>query len=58
MNWALLGSTLVALPMLFLFPERYRRTDLDFTIDIPPSGDVQASMDTKEEGDPSEKIKV
>ena len=36
MNWVLLGSVLFALPLLFVFPERYRRTDLDITIEIPP----------------------
>ncbi|WAR05566.1 DIRC2-like protein [Mya arenaria] len=47
MNWALFGSAVAALPLLILFPERYRRTDLDITIDIKPtSGDLQASDTT------------
>ena len=42
MNWVLLGSVVFALPLLFIFPERYRRTDLDITIEIPsPEKDVQ-----------------
>jgi len=49
MNWALLGSTVVALPLLCIFPERYRRTDLDLTIDVSPppvgEGDVQHAPD-------------
>ncbi|XP_052807044.1 solute carrier family 49 member 4 homolog [Mya arenaria] len=50
MNWALFGSAVAALPLLILFPERYRRTDLDITIDIKPtSGDLQAS-DTTDDG--------
>ncbi|XP_045209899.2 solute carrier family 49 member 4 homolog isoform X2 [Mercenaria mercenaria] len=44
MNEALLGSTVVALPLLIIYPERYRRTDLDITIDVSPSkGDLQTS---------------
>ncbi|XP_052806509.1 solute carrier family 49 member 4 homolog [Mya arenaria] len=44
MNWALLGSHLAALPLLALFTERYRRTDLDLTVakrSSSVSGDVQ-----------------
>ena len=40
MNWVLLGSVVFALPLLFIFPERYRRTDLDITIIIPPPDKV------------------
>ncbi|XP_052807938.1 solute carrier family 49 member 4-like [Mya arenaria] len=29
MNWVLLGSSMLALPLLLCFPERYNRTDLD-----------------------------
>ena len=44
MNEALLGSAAVALPLLIAYPERYRRTDLDITIDVSPSkGDLQKS---------------
>ena len=47
MNEVLLASAVLALPLLFFFPERYRRTDLDMTIDIDPkSGDLQASVTT------------
>ncbi|XP_045209905.1 solute carrier family 49 member 4 homolog isoform X2 [Mercenaria mercenaria] len=52
MNEVLLASAVLALPLLFVFPERYRRTDLDITIDIKPSsGDLQASV-TTEDGEP------
>ena len=48
MNWVLLGSTVMALPLLLLFPERYRRTDLDITIDVPSSEDeIGESSDKK-----------
>ncbi|KAL4228912.1 Solute carrier 49 member 4 [Mactra antiquata] len=44
MNEALLGSTIIALPLLFVFPERYRRTNLDIVINVQPeTGDLQAS---------------
>lgn len=50
MNEALLGSTIIALPLLFVFPERYRRTDLDFTIVIPPNnGDLQTPSKTSQD---------
>ncbi|WAR05567.1 DIRC2-like protein [Mya arenaria] len=46
MNWALLGSHMAALPLLALFPERYRRTDLDLIVvdkhSTNVSRDVQA----------------
>lgn len=29
MNWTVLGSVVVAIPLLFVFPERYKRTDID-----------------------------
>ena len=47
MNWVLLGSVVFALPLLFVFPERYRRTDLDITIYIPPpEKDLQTDVQT------------
>ncbi|XP_052253450.1 solute carrier family 49 member 4 homolog isoform X2 [Dreissena polymorpha] len=53
MNWALLGSSVVALPLLFLFPERYPRTDLDIVIEHRSStADIQAS-ENSEKLDPS-----
>jgi hypothetical protein len=49
MNEVLLASAVLALPLLFVFPERYRRTDLDITIDIDSKvGDLQASVKTIE----------
>lgn len=49
MNEVLLASAVLALPLLFVFPERYRRTDLDITIDVSPeTGDLQAAV---KEGD-------
>lgn len=49
MNEVLLGSAVLALPLLFVFPERYRRTDLDITIDISPkTGDLQTSVVSEE----------
>ncbi|WAR05568.1 DIRC2-like protein [Mya arenaria] len=52
MNWALLGSHLAALPLLALFTERYRRTDLDLTVakrSSSVSGDVQVDRPTFED---------
>ncbi|XP_045194753.2 solute carrier family 49 member 4 homolog [Mercenaria mercenaria] len=34
MNWTVLGSLVVAIPMLFVFPERYKRTDIDLNRDV------------------------
>lgn len=49
MNEALLGSAAVALPLLIIYPERYRRTDLDITIDVSPAkGDLQTSEKVEE----------
>lgn len=51
MNEVLFGSVVIALPLLFVFPERYRRTDLDITINVNPSnGDLQASAKNADYG--------
>lgn len=41
MNWTLIGSIAAGLLFLFIFPESYRRTDLDInvTIDVPGPSD-------------------
>ncbi|XP_060587765.1 solute carrier family 49 member 4-like [Ruditapes philippinarum] len=33
MNWTVLGSLVAAIPLLFVFPERYNRTDIDLNIE-------------------------
>jgi hypothetical protein len=33
MNWTLVGSVAVGLLFLFVFPERYTRTDIDMCVD-------------------------
>lgn len=34
MNWSLAGSVLLGFVLLFLFPARYRRTDIDVVVQI------------------------
>lgn len=34
MNWFLAGSVLLGFVLLFLFPARYRRTDIDVVVQV------------------------
>lgn len=34
MNWSLAGSVLLGFVLLFLFPARYRRTDIDIVVQV------------------------
>lgn len=34
MNWSLAGSVLLGFVLLFLFPARYRRTDIDVVVQV------------------------
>ncbi|KAK3605961.1 hypothetical protein CHS0354_019638 [Potamilus streckersoni] len=49
MNWCLLGSSAIALPLLLIFPEKYRRTDIDITIIVPDPKNICVQRDKLEE---------
>ena len=49
MNWALVVSCVLALPLVCLFPENYKRTNIDtvLSIDVDVSIDVKINSDDK-----------
>ena len=47
MNWALVASCVLALPLVCMFPEEYKRTN----IDTRPTVDVDVTIDVKVNSD-------
>ena len=46
MNWALVASCLIALPLVCVFPEKYRRTDIDLNQEADVSISVKIESNT------------
>ena len=47
MNWALVASCLIALPLVCVFPEKYRRTDIDLNQEADVSISVKIESNTR-----------
>lgn len=46
MNWFLAGSVLLGFVLLFLFPARYRRTDIDVVVQVNDEKDNSPNIST------------
>ena len=46
MNWALVASCLIALPLVCVFPEKYRRTDIDLNQEADVTISVKIESNT------------
>ena len=46
MNWALVAACVLALPLVCMFPEKYRRTDID--VKMSGNADVNVSIDVND----------
>lgn len=44
MNWTLVGSVAMGLVFLFVFPERYTRTDIDIYVDKAETGHPETTV--------------
>ena len=53
MNWALVASCIIALPVVCLFPEKYRRTDIDlnFQVEVTIDRHVEKAYISQEKSD-------